>query len=194
MHIALLFPPQQPRLSLLLLHLVLPHTLSQSSSPLHHRWHPTPFLSSTPISPPQNPTPPSQLPSLSSPAPLGFPSRLARVPPISARLLCRNFSPAIPFHQPPPRLSPSLFPLPMCSLDPTSAAFASHGRYYCHFLGRHPDDTSLPDPVCRWWPLWHRFTRAADGTLEYHNRILFYTYCSPGRYLLHCLGGRATPP
>ncbi len=61
----------------------------------------------------------------------------------------------------------------MCSLDPTSAAFASHGRYYCHFLGRHPDDTSFPDPVCRWWPLWHRFTRAADGTFEYHNRILF---------------------
>jgi hypothetical protein len=63
--------------------------------------------------------------------------------------------------------------LPMSSVDRNSAAFASHGRYYCHFLGRHPDDISLPDPVCRWWPLWHRFTRAADGTLEYHNRILF---------------------
>jgi len=30
-----------------------------------------------------------------------------------------------------------------------SPAYASDGRYYCHFLGCHPNDTSLPDPPSR---------------------------------------------
>jgi hypothetical protein len=35
------------------------------------------------------------------------------------------------------------------TLDPTSASCAIHGRYYCHFVSKHPDDASLPDPNSR---------------------------------------------
>jgi hypothetical protein len=34
-----------------------------------------------------------------------------------------------------------------------SPACASDGLYYCHSLGTHPDDTSLPDPARCWWLL-----------------------------------------
>ncbi len=54
-----------------------------------------------------------------------------------------------------------------------SPSYLSDGRYYCHFLACHPDDTSLPDPSRRWWPLWHRFTLSSDGTLEFGRRVLF---------------------
>jgi hypothetical protein len=64
------------------------------------------------------------------------------------------------------------------SLD-ASANFASDGRYYCHFLGRHPDDTSLPDPSSRWWLLWQRFTVSSDDVIEFGARVLFSPSTNP---------------
>ncbi len=60
-----------------------------------------------------------------------------------------------------------------------SANCASDGHYYCHFLGRHPDDASLPDPSSRWWLLWHRFTRSSDSVLEFGARVLFNPLTTP---------------
>ena len=61
-------------------------------------------------------------------------------------------------------LSQSLIASPDCD---------SNGPYYCHFLGCHPDDTSLPDPPSRWWLLWHRFTTTAADDIEFGARVLF---------------------
>ena len=61
----------------------------------------------------------------------------------------------------------------MSGIDPRSNDCASHGRYYCHFFGVHPDDISLPNPVARWWPLWHSFKHSSDGLIDYGPRILF---------------------
>ena len=56
---------------------------------------------------------------------------------------------------------------------------ASDGRYYCHFFGTHPDDTSLPDPSRRWWLLWHRFTTTASGAIKFGARTLFNPATTP---------------
>ena len=66
-----------------------------------------------------------------------------------------------------------------------SPACASDGRYYCHFLGSHPDDASLPDPLRRWWLLWHRFTRSSDGIIDFGTRTLFNpaTIPDPSSYI-----------
>ena len=61
-----------------------------------------------------------------------------------------------------------------------SPDYATTGRYYCHFLGCHPDDASLPDPLRRWWLLWHRFTRSSDGIVDFDTRILFNPATPPG--------------
>jgi hypothetical protein len=55
----------------------------------------------------------------------------------------------------------------------------STGRYYCHFLGCHPDDVSLPDPPRRWWLLWHRFTTTAADDIEFGDRVLFNPATTP---------------
>ena len=60
-----------------------------------------------------------------------------------------------------------------------SALCASNGRYYCHFLGCHPDDTSLPDPPSRWWLLWHRFTTLSDDSVEFGSSVLFNPATTP---------------
>jgi hypothetical protein len=60
-----------------------------------------------------------------------------------------------------------------------SPAYASDGLYYCHFLGTHPDDTSLPDPARRWWLLWHRFTTTASDDIEFGDRVLFNPNTTP---------------
>jgi hypothetical protein len=69
--------------------------------------------------------------------------------------------------------------LPQSLLDPASLACATDGRYYCHFLGKHPDDASLPDPPSRWWLLWHRFSTAADGSIDFGSRVLFNPATTP---------------
>jgi len=56
---------------------------------------------------------------------------------------------------------------------------ASDGRYYCHFFGHHPDDTSLPDPTRRWWLLWHRFTTTASDNIKFGERVLFNPATTP---------------
>jgi hypothetical protein len=60
-----------------------------------------------------------------------------------------------------------------------SPAYASDGRYYCHFLGCHPNDTSLPDPPSRWWLLWHRFTTTTSDDIEFGDRVLFNPTTTP---------------
>jgi hypothetical protein len=60
-----------------------------------------------------------------------------------------------------------------------SADCVADGRYYCHFLGRHPDDNSLPDPPSRWWLLWHRFTSLPDDSIEFGPRVLFKPTTTP---------------
>ena len=63
--------------------------------------------------------------------------------------------------------------LPQTLLDPSSSDHLSSGHYYCHFLGKHPNDVAQPDPSSRFWPLWHRFHTAADGTIDFGTRVLF---------------------
>jgi hypothetical protein len=53
---------------------------------------------------------------------------------------------------------------------PDCPNFASTGRYYVHFFARHPDDFQLSDLCSRWWPEWHRYTRNADGIIDYGER------------------------
>ena len=60
-----------------------------------------------------------------------------------------------------------------------SPACTTNGRYYCHFLGCHPDDASLPDPDRRWWLLWHRFTHSHDNVIEYGTHTLFNPITTP---------------
>jgi hypothetical protein len=70
--------------------------------------------------------------------------------------------------------------LPQSLLDPASSSCASDGRYCCHFLGKHPDGASLPDPSSRWWLLWHRFTSSRDGSIDFGARVLFNPTTTPG--------------
>jgi hypothetical protein len=65
-------------------------------------------------------------------------------------------------------------PLMPLQISPLTVA-----SYYCHFLGRHPDDTSLPDPSSRWWLLWHRFTISSDDVIELGGRVLFNPSTNP---------------
>jgi hypothetical protein len=52
------------------------------------------------------------------------------------------------------------------SQDPTIAP----GSYYCHFMGKHPDDMSMPDTTSRFWPLWHRFSTDKNGIIDFGKR------------------------
>ena len=36
------------------------------------------------------------------------------------------------------------------------------GRYYVHFLARHPADSDETDPQARWWPEWHEYRTDQD--------------------------------
>lgn len=47
------------------------------------------------------------------------------------------------------------------------------GKYFVHFYGRHPADTTSSDVTARWWPLWHEYTISSDGTIDYSARVLF---------------------
>jgi hypothetical protein len=58
-------------------------------------------------------------------------------------------------------------------LNPPSKSYPSTGIYYCHFFGKHPDDAALLDPASRYWPLWHRFSTASDGVIDFGERVLF---------------------
>ena len=65
-----------------------------------------------------------------------------------------------------------------------SPTCTTNGRYYCHFLGCHPDDASLPDPGHRWWLLWHRFTCSHDNVIEYGTCSLFNPITTPDPAIL----------
>ena len=69
--------------------------------------------------------------------------------------------------------------LPQSLCDPASLACSTNGRYYCHFLSKHPDDASLPDPTSRWWLLWHRFSTSSDGIIDFGDRVLFNPATTP---------------
>jgi hypothetical protein len=40
-------------------------------------------------------------------------------------------------------------------------------------FGKHLNDASLPNLSSHDWTLLHRFTQAADGTIDFLNRVLF---------------------
>ena len=69
--------------------------------------------------------------------------------------------------------------LPQSIIDPASAHHATDGHYYCHFFGKHPDDTPLPDPFSRWWLLWHRYSTSTDGLVDFDARVLFTPTTTP---------------
>jgi hypothetical protein len=152
------------------------------------------FPSSLPTDHPPLDAPPSStfpLPAVSIPAAAALPVCVSNDPPITSihtsgaslhdvialssdRLFFVSYRPAGTLR---PRWYLVQVDLPQ-SLD-ASANFASDGRYCCHFLGRHPDDTSLPDPSSCWWLLWHRFTISSDDVIEFGARVLFNPITNP---------------
>ena len=59
------------------------------------------------------------------------------------------------------------------------------GRYYVHFLARHPSDSSEPDSTARWWPEWHEYDNDPDGYINYGDRVTVYPTHTPdaSRYI-----------
>ena len=137
-------------------------------------------------------------------APLPFPLPTASIPAAAAIPICASDDPPLPAsfatgaslfaaitlsvdrlffvsYRPAGTLRPRWYlvhvDLPQSLLASTSCA--TDGRYYCHFLGCHPDDTSLPDPCRRWWLLWHRFTTSSDDVIEFGDRVLFNPVTTP---------------
>jgi hypothetical protein len=53
------------------------------------------------------------------------------------------------------------------------------GTYYCHFLTAPSSDATLPEQDRRWWPIWHRYRTAADGVIEYLERVEFKPTVTP---------------
>ena len=47
------------------------------------------------------------------------------------------------------------------------------GLYYCHFLHHPKADSSLPDPLKRWWPIWHKYTTDVSGIVTYGIQVEF---------------------
>jgi hypothetical protein len=69
--------------------------------------------------------------------------------------------------------------VPQSLLNPAFLACAAAGRCCCHFLGKHPDNASLPDPPGSWWLLMHRFSTSADGSIDFGARVLFNPITTP---------------
>jgi hypothetical protein len=53
------------------------------------------------------------------------------------------------------------------------------GRYYMHFLARHPSDSGHPDTTARWWPEWHEYTTDGDGYINYGDHVPIYPTHTP---------------
>jgi len=48
------------------------------------------------------------------------------------------------------------------------------GCCYCHFLAKHPSDTSKCDDSGRWWPDWYHYSRdSVSNEIFFGDRILF---------------------
>ena len=61
----------------------------------------------------------------------------------------------------------------------TSPNAETSGRYYVHFYTRHPADKLETDPDARWWPEWHKYSTAPDGTIDYGDQYLTYPTRTP---------------
>ena len=59
------------------------------------------------------------------------------------------------------------------------------GRYYVHFLARHPSDSNEPDATARWWPEWHEYTTDSDGYIDYGDQVTVFPTQTPdaSRYI-----------
>ena len=63
--------------------------------------------------------------------------------------------------------------------DPSCSDYKSSGKHYCHFFAKHPDNISLPDPPSHFWPLWHRYTTAANNVIDFGPQVLFSPSTTP---------------